>query len=103
MRTYYYIIVIFLLVTLIYVYFDDNCKLEHFTQDEKKYCIDKRSSNYTEENNLKKNDVIDNSFCTYDKHIICDRPNATNYFTGNLIESEYNCPDKEAYNFEDYE
>lgn len=102
MRTYYYVIVIFLLVTLIYVYLDDNCNLEHFSQDINKYCTDKRSLNYTDNVNLK-DDQIDNSFCTYDKHIICDRPSAKNYFTGNLIESGYNCPDKEAYNFEDYE
>lgn len=102
MRTYYYVIVIFLLVTLIYVFFDDNCQLEHFIQENNKYCIDKKSLNYTDANNLKKEE-IDNSFCIYDKHIICDRPNAKNYFTGNLIEPEYNCPDKEAYNFEDYE
>ena len=102
MRTYYYVILIFLLVTLIYVYFDDKCQLEQFIQENNKFCTDKKASNYVDSSNINKEE-IDNSFCTYDKHIICDRPNAQNYFIGNLIEPEYNCPDKEAYNFEDYE
>ena len=97
MRQFYCILIAFLIVVIIYVFFEETCELEHF-QDNVMKCNDIKATNYHDVND----ELIDNSLCTYNDNIICNRPLSSN-FSDSKIDETYRCPDVKAFNYENVE
>ena len=97
MKQFYSLLAIFLMAIIIYVLFEDTCELEHFQENSMK-CNDFRANNYHDVND----EFIDNSLCTYNNNVICNRPMATN-FSDIIFDDTFRCPDNTALNYEDIE
>jgi len=77
MKYIYILIMLLVLFILVFLITDSRCEIENFTQIRQNnyICNDPNAIN----SNMNSDKPIDNSFCTYDNEIVCNRPFADNY------------------------
>ena len=101
MKYIYVILLIFVLFILLYLITEDKYSVEKFTQfeDSKYICNDPNANNtYNGDMNDK---IINNSYCTYDYEIVCNRPFADNFDELAMSNESSNLPVCGDENFKD--
>ena len=79
MKYIYVILLLLVLFVLIYSITEDRCNVEKFTQiDDPKYVCDDVKANNTFTGDIS-DKLVNNSYCTYNYDIICNRPFASNF------------------------